>query len=136
MPVIYNQNLRSARMDEVIDAIDANGPGVIRIGTGNASATPPTLGTVLVEIDLQDPSFTESNGVISMAAPSTGLSGVASAAGTASSAQIEDGSGTVVVSGLRVGTAAPAEITLNSTAISASQAVTLTSGQITHANNA
>lgn len=126
MAVIYNAALKSARMDEVIDAIDANAsPGTLEIGTGPA----PAIGSVLVAINLVKPSFTESGGVITMA--SVPRSGDATGTGTAAAAQIKDGGGAVVVSGLTVGTSG-AEVNLNSVAISSGQTVTLNSGTITH----
>jgi hypothetical protein len=121
MAVTYNAALKSARMREVIDAIDDDtDPGELIITDGT---------NALVSITLAKPSFTESGGVITMAgAP---RSGDATATGTASVARIEDGGGTTVVSGLTVGTTG-AEVNLNSVAISSGQTVTLNSGAITH----
>ena len=124
MAVNYNASLKSARMDEVIDAVDDNAnPGDLEIGTAGMS-------TVLVRLTLQKPSFSESGGVITM----TGvpISGVATASGTASAARIRDGGGTTVVSGLTVAVTG-AEVNLNSVDISSGQTVTLNSGTITHA---
>lgn len=121
MPVTYNATLKSARMGEVISAIDANAsPGQLVITDGT---------NVLVRIILADPSFTETGGVITMAG--VPRSGDAIATGTASAARIEDGGGTSVVSGLTVATTG-AEVNLNSVAISSGQTVTLNSGTITH----
>ena len=124
MAVTYNSALKSSRMQAVIDAIDAHAsPAYIEIGTAGFSS-------VLATITLADPSFTESGGVITMAgAPKSDTS--ADATGTAAEARIKTGGGTVVVSGLTVGTSG-SNINLNSVAIQSGQTVTLTSGTITH----
>jgi hypothetical protein len=129
--VKYNAALRSARMQEVIDHVDADpaNEGTLEIGTG----TPLAFGTLLVAIELEDPSFIESGGVITLAG--VPLSATAVAGGTAVVGQIKDGSGVVVVSELTVGTTNAYNITLNAVAISAGQTVTLSSGTITHSNN-
>jgi hypothetical protein len=123
MAVNYDAATKSARMQQVIAAIDSNAaPAFIEIGTANMTV-------VLVTITLQKPSFTEAGAVITMAgAPK---SGVASQSGTAAAARIKDGGGTVRVSGLTVGTAG-ADVNLNSTAITNGQTVTLSSATITH----
>lgn len=123
MAVTYNAGLRSARMREVIDAIDAEtDPGTLQIGTAG-------MAQVLVELELEKPSFTESGGVITMAG--VPISGVAGASGTAAAARIRDGDDNDVVTGLTVGTSG-AEVNLNSVDISSGQTVTLSSGTITH----
>jgi hypothetical protein len=110
-------------MQAVISAIDAQtAAGTIEIGTAG-------MATLLVSMTLAKPSFTESGGVITLAgAP---ISANAAATGTGASARIKDGVGTVIVSGLTVGTSA-ADINLNSVSITTGQAVTLNSGTITH----
>lgn len=128
MPVTYNDTLRSARMDEVIDAIDANASPANLVITDSSN-------NVLVTIALAKPSFQEGTptaGVITML--DVPRSGDATADGTAALARIADGGGTAVVTGLTVSaTGAGGEIQLNSTSISTGQTVTLNSGQITHA---
>lgn len=123
MSVSYAMATKNTRMNDVINAIDGqSGNGYIEIGTAG-------MAIVLVQISLQKPSFTENNGVITMAgAPK---SGVAGASGTAAVAEILDGSGTVQISGLTVGTSGT-DIVLSSTAISSGQTVTLNSATITH----
>lgn len=123
MAVNYDAATKTARMAQTILQIDNNAaPATIEICTAAFAA-------VLVVITLSDPSFTESGGVITMAGvPKTGIAG---AAGTAAVARIKDGGGTTKVNNLSVGTSAT-DIILNSTAISSQQAVTLTSGTITH----
>src|SRR5262252_9889686 len=111
-------------MQAVITALDiAAPPAIIEIGTAGMAA-------VLVTITLQDPSFTESGGIITMAgAPK---SGVATGTGTAAAARLRTGANADVVTGLTVGTSG-SDINLNSTSITTGQTVTLTSGVITHA---
>lgn len=124
MAVSYDAATKNTRMNDVINAIDGQAAnGYLEIGTAG-------MATVLVQINFQKPSFTESNGVITMAgAPK---SGVAGAGGTAAAADIKDGSGTVHVSGLTVGTSGT-DIILGSTAITNGQTVTINSATITHA---
>jgi hypothetical protein len=128
-------------MQEVITEID-QGPAVSRIQigtTGMTGATPPA-NSILVSIELQDPSFVESNGVITMETPGAGvgLSGQATQNGNAHSARILNGNNVVVVAGLSVGlstTTPPPQIILNALAISDGQMVTLSSGTIEHSYN-
>jgi hypothetical protein len=124
LSVNYDTATKTARMAATILQIDADAsPAKIEICTAS-------FASVLVTITLQDPSFTESSGVITMAgAPK---SGVASAAGTAAVARIKDGGGTTKVNNLTVGTSG-AEINLDSVTIAVGQTVTITSGTITHA---
>jgi len=85
------------------------------------------MAQVLVVLTLAKPSFIESGGVLTMAgAP---RSGTAALTGTAAAARIKDGGGTVVVSGLTVGTSGT-DIVLNSTLINNFQTVTLNSFSI------
>lgn len=128
MSVSYSATLQNTRMDAVITAIDANAsPATLEIGTTGMAIT-------LVVITLaNDPSFVRSgtppNVVITM--QGVPKSGVASATNTAAAARIKDGGGTVIVSGLTVGTSA-SDIILNSTSITNGQTVTITAGTITH----
>ena len=125
MAVIYNAALKSARMNAVIAALDSGtAEAILEIGDG----VPPAIGAVLVEIELEKPSFTEAGGVITMAG--VPKSGDATQTGTASAAQIR-ANGTVGISGLTVGTSS-AEVNLNSVAISSGQTVTCNSGNIAH----
>ncbi len=125
MSVNYSSTLKSTRMQAVITAIDAGaGPGTLEIGT-------TAFASVLATITLADPSFTESGGVITMAgAPRSDTS--ADATGTAAVARIKDSNGNVVVNNLSVGTSGT-DIVLASTSLTAGQAVSISSGAITHA---
>lgn len=111
-------------MQAVVDAIDA-GAGAGYIEICNAA-----YASVLCTIALAKPSFTEANGVLTMASPPrTDTS--ADNTGTAVVARIKDSNGSVKVSGLSVGTS-NSDINLNSTAITSGQQVGLNSGTITH----
>ena len=124
MSVSYSASLKSIRMNAVISAIDTSGTGTIEIGSSG-------MAMVLVTIGLSKPSFMESNGVITMAG--VPLSGSASNSGTAASADIKDGDGDVVVSGLTVGiSGSGADIILDSTSLTVGQIVTMQSATITH----
>ena len=124
MAVNYIANLKSSRMQAVIDRIDIGTAGTLEICSAAFAA-------VLATIPLQKPSFTESGGVITLAGvPLSDTS--ADATGTAAVARIKASNGDVVVNNLTVGVGS-GDIQLNSVAISAGQTVTLTSGTITHA---
>jgi hypothetical protein len=134
MGVVYNAATKNARMLEVVASIDAGGAAdhaTIQIGTGPAS--PWAIGTVLAELELNYPSFAATADTINMSV-TPAVSDDATALGTAVTAQILDGHGVPVVTGLLVGAtgASGVEVTLNSTSISPGQTVTLNSGQITH----
>jgi hypothetical protein len=125
MAVSYNAALKSARMAAVITAVDAGaGPGTLEICSGGYAV-------VLATIALADPSFIENGGVITMAGVPRSDSS-ADNTGTAAVARIKDSNGNVVVSGLTVDIST-GDIQLNSTAVTAGQAVTITAGTITHA---
>lgn len=138
MPVVYNDELKRARLDAVTEAIDdGTDEGYIEIGTG--TVTPWAFTTKLVEIDLEDPSFAAATTVatttsMALGTPAGGLSGIAVDNGTAAVARICDSDDNVVVSGLVVGTAIGpgVEIALSAVAISSGQTVTITQGTITH----
>jgi hypothetical protein len=134
MGVVYNAALKTSRMTAVVTAIDASGAAdhaTIQIGTGPAS--PWAIGTVLAELELNYPSFTVAGDTINMSVTPP-ISDDATALGTAATAQILNGVGVPVVTGLLVGAtgASGVEVTLNSTSISPGQTVTLNSGTITH----
>lgn len=105
--------------------------------TGSATAGSLVIGTsslsgatgVLATIALGTTPFTLSSGVITLSG--VPLSVTASATGTAAKAELRTNGGTVIVSGLTVGTSG-ADINLNSTSITSGQTVTVTLGTITH----
>lgn len=127
MAVTYSTAAKTARMSAVITQIDAHAtlPGTLEIGT-------TAMGTVLATFTLADPCGTAAAGVLTFDFDPDISDTSADATGTAAAAQIKDGSGTVVISGLTVGTSGT-DIILDSTSITAGQTVTLTTGTITHA---
>jgi hypothetical protein len=119
----YGAAVKTARMGVVRAAIDAgSGPGKIEIGTGG-------MAVILATLTLQDPGSTVSGPVLTIA----GLPLIenASVTGTAAEARITDSDGTVVASGLTVGTSG-ADLIVASTNFVSGQPVRLTAGTITH----
>lgn len=136
MAVTYSSTLKTNRLQLVANAI---GTGTTpTISTTGTAAGKLVIGTsalsgatgVLVEVTLATTPATVSGSVLTLAG--TPLTGTASATGTAALAEIRNNSGTVIVSGLTVGTAAT-DIIISSTAITSGQSVQVTSGTITHA---
>jgi hypothetical protein len=126
MAVTYSTAAKTARMQAVIDQIDAGaGAGTLEIGTTG-------MASVLATITLADPCGTASGGVLTFDFDPDVSDTSADATGTAAEARIKDSNGTVIVSGLTVG-AGSGDISLDSTSITAGQTVTLTTGTITHA---
>jgi hypothetical protein len=123
--VNYTTAVKSARMTAVRDQIDAgSGPGVLQIGTTG-------MGTVLVEVTLDDPCGTVTSGVLSLSNfPRSDTS--ANATGTAAAARIRDSNGNDVITGLTVGLSA-ADVILDSVSITAGQTVTINTAAFTHA---
>ena len=125
MAVNYNTATKNARMQAVADNIDGgSGAGVIEIGTTG-------MGTVLAQITLADPCGTVSGGVLTFSGfPRSDTS--ANATGVAAAAVIKASDGTVVVSGLTVGTSGT-DIILDTANIDAGEVVTLNNASITAA---
>lgn len=124
MAVNYRASLKATRMQAVLDDID-NHASPAKLQIWNAA-----FATKLAEITLDDPSFTRSAAVLTMAGvPKSDTS--ADATGTAALGRIVDGGGTTICDNLTVGTSAT-DIILNSTSLTAGQTVTITSGTITH----
>lgn len=123
MAVIYAAGVRTARMNVVLAAIDADaGAGFLRIMT-SADAT-------LVDIPFADPAGSVSGDVLTFDCTPP-ISAVATGTGTAAKASMFDNSGDLVVSGLTVGTSAT-NVILDSTSITTGQTVTITAGTLTH----
>jgi hypothetical protein len=123
MAVIYSTAVKNSRMTVVRDAIDGGSSGgTLEIGTAS-------MASVLAIIPLADPCGSVSSGVLTFTMPQSDTN--ADATGTAAEARIKDSSGTVVVSGLIVGTSG-ANINLSSVGITAGDTVTLSSAAITH----
>lgn len=125
MAVTYRSTLRTARLQAVLDAIDADaGAGTLEIGTTGFAST-------LVTFTLVDPAGSVSGDTLTIACdPDIGAT--ASATGTAAEARIKDNSGDVVVSGLTVGTSGTNLVISPSTSITSGQTVNLVSLTIAH----
>jgi hypothetical protein len=123
MAVVYSTTVKNSRLTVVRDAIDAGSSnGTLEIGTTG-------MASVLATIPLADPCGSVATGVLTFTMPQSDTS--ADAAGTAAEARIKDSNGTVIVSGLTVGTSG-ANINLSSTTIAIGDAVILNSAAITH----
>lgn len=126
MAVTYSTAAKTARMNAVVAQIDAGAStSTIEIGVSG-------FGTVLAVFDLPDPCGTVTNGVLTFDMDPDLTDASANDSGTAAEARIKDGDGTVVISGLTVGTSGT-DIVLDNNVINAGQTVTLTTGSITHA---
>lgn len=134
MSIVYSSTLKNNRMQLVADLIAGK---VAAAATGTATAGTLVIGTsalsgatgVLASFVLGTTPGTVSGGVLTISG--TPLNATASGTGTAALAELRNNAGTVIASGLTVGTSGT-DIIINATAISSGQAVTLTSGTITH----
>lgn len=125
MAVIYSTAAKNARLQAVIDTIDAGaGAGVLQIGT-------TAMGTVLASITLADPCGTVSGGVLTFSGfPRSDTS--ADANGTAAAARIRDSNGNDVITGLTVGlVGSGADIVFESVSFNVGEIITLNSATIT-----
>jgi hypothetical protein len=125
MAVIYSTAAKNARLQAVVDTIDAgSGAGVLQIGTAG-------MAVVLADIVLADPSGTVSSGVLTFSSfPRSDTN--ANATGVAAAARIRDSAGNDVITGLTVGVpASGADIILETTNIDAGEIVTLNTATIT-----
>lgn len=126
MAITYTAAVKTARMQTVIDQIDASATaGTLEIGTTG-------MASVLAVLTLTDPCGTAAAGVLTFDFDPDISDSSADASGTAAEARIKNGDGTVVISGLTVGTSGT-DIVLDSVSITAGQTVTLATGTITHA---
>lgn len=134
MAVTYSSTLKTNRMQLVADLIASK---TAAASTGTATAGSLVIGTsslsgatgVLATITLSATPGTVSGAVLTLSG--VPLSATASATGTAAKAELRNNAGTVIVSGLTVGTSA-ADIILDSVSITSGQTVTINSGTITH----
>jgi hypothetical protein len=133
MSVVYSNTVKDNRLNVVNDAVNSK---TYQAGTGAGSAGSLVIGTsalsgatgVLATITLPNPAFTEASQVLTLAG--VPLSAVAGAGGTAAKAEFRNNAGTVIISGLTVGTSG-SDINLNSTSVTSGQTVTVTAGTIT-----
>lgn len=125
MAVIYSTAAKNARLEGVVNTIDAgSGPGVLQIGTTG-------MGTVLATIVLADPCGTVASGVLTFSGfPRSDTS--ADADGTAAAARIRDSNGNDVITGLTVGlVGSGADIIFESVSFNVGEIITLNSATIT-----
>ena len=135
MAVIYRAGLRTNRLNLVVNELGtATGPTISVTGTAAGTLVIGTSalsgGTgVLATITLDTTPATVSGNVLTI----SGLpkSATASNSGTAALAELRDNAGTVIVSGLTVGTSGT-DIIISNTTITSGQTVQVTSGTITH----
>lgn len=123
MSVNYNVNVINDRLQVVVDAIDAGAAaGKLQLGTSS-------MAVILVTFVFSDPCGTISSGVLTFSnMPITDP--YAANTGTASAAQIIDSTGTVIASGLTVGTSGT-DVIISQTHISMGDIVALTAATIT-----
>ena len=116
--ITYNTDVITDRMDAVLAAIDVSAdPATLQLWTDDYAA-------MLYSVELDDPSFAETDGVLTMLGGSKVADAIAS--GVPRLARILNGNSVVVVQGLRVGTAGSgAEVIVNSQEILAGQSVTV-----------
>lgn len=135
MAVTYSSSLKTSRLNLVVNALGtATSPTVSTTGTAAGSLVIGTSALsgatgVLATITLATTPATVSGAVLTLAG--TPLSATASATGTAALAELRNNAGTVIVSGLTVGTSGT-DIIISSTSITSGQSVQVTSGTITH----
>ena len=123
MSVDYNAAVITDRLQVVIDAIDAGaGSGILNIGT-------TAMGVVLSTIILNKPCATIVGNVIVFSGLPL-VDGSAAATGVAAAGEITDSTGTIVISGLTVGTVGT-DIIISDAAIDSGALVTFQVGTIT-----
>lgn len=124
MTVIYNTNVKNQQLLDAVNAIDAGaGNGVMRIGTTG-------MASILAVFTLAKPCATVSNRAMNFSG--LPLSTIAIAGGDAAAAEIEDSSGTIIISGLTVGgPGSGADAIINETEIVAGDIISLVIAIIT-----
>lgn len=124
--------LRNARLDAINTAINAGaGAGTLKIYNGSRPATGGTATTLLATLTFSDPAApAAAAGVLTFSAITSDSS--ADATGTATWARIADSTGTFVCD-CSVGTSGT-DIVLNTDAIVAGAAVSVTSATLTEGN--
>lgn len=126
MSVIYNIPTINARLAAVVANIDAGaGPGQMRL-MATSTAT-------VALIQLNKPSGVVGGGILAfLGLPVTAPTLVTtSSSNPLATADIEDSTGTIVVSGLTVGLSTAYDIVMATTSVLSGQSITLTSATIT-----
>lgn len=126
MPVLYNLTTKTRRMQAVVDDIGPNGKLKLFTGADVLLATFP-LAAVAGTVSGVVLTFSDANG-----AAAGILNTTASAAGVAAKATVTTSADVDIITGLTVGTSA-ADLIVNDTNLSISQAVTITAATISHA---
>jgi hypothetical protein len=126
MSVVYNTTLKNTRMTAVVTAIDNGGAGSLLFGDGVSFISTHLLAVIAFAATCG----TVTGGVLTFGGTPL-VDASANNTGVGSAAEVEDGVGHVVISGLTVGTSA-SDINLSSTSIVAGQSVTITAATITH----
>lgn len=122
MAVIYAAAVRTARLQAVVDAIDAGTAGKLKFYTA--------ADALLATLTLADPCGTVSGDVLTFDADPD-ITAAASGTGTVAKATITTSADAVIVSGLTVGTSGT-DIIVDSTSITSGQTVSFNTGTITH----
>lgn len=125
MALNYSVAVKNARLQAVVDALGT--AGVLVIGTSALAGGAPGI---LASVPFANPAFNVAAGA--MTVNSLPRTVTATAAGTAAKAELRHSDGTVVASGLTVGTSGT-DVIINATAVSVGQTVQVTVGTITHA---
>lgn len=130
--------VRNAIADAVVDRLDAGAAaGIVRIYTGSqpADADDAATGTLLVEIDLNDPAFGAAASGVATADVSPQPTGVATAAGTAGWFRALDSDGVDqtdnVIDGSVTATGGGGDMEINNTSIAIGQDVNITAWTVT-----
>ena len=126
MSVTYNTTLKNTRMTSVVTAIDNGGAGSLEMGDSSGFSGAHLLSVITFAATCG----TVSGGVLTFSSTPL-VDSSANNTGTATQAEVLDGVGHVVISGLTVSTSA-ADINLSSTSIVSGQSVTITAASITH----
>ena len=129
--------LRSSRMTQVLNALDANASaGYIELYSGTRPATGAGIGAavLLATCTLSKPSGTVTTGVLNFSAISNGTGTAGAGGGTnATWCRFKDGSGAFVQDGSVATSGADINLT-GSTVIATGQTVSITSGSLTEGN--
>jgi hypothetical protein len=139
MSLSYNTTCRTNRETQVLNAIDGStNAGILTIYNGTKPAAGGTATTALAVFNLgatpaTKPSGSVASGVLTLA---NITSSTAAATGTATWFRITDSASAWVVDGTVTATGGGGDLTLNSTAISSGQTVSITNGATITEGNA
>lgn len=132
MAIGLSDTIRAAQANDIKNAVDAQTPaGTIKVYNGTRPAKGGAVTTLLCTFTLNKPSFTQSNGVLTLIVSPAIADNDAANTGTATWARIADGTGTFVAD---MGVGGGAELTLDNYNITQHGIVNLTSGTITVGN--